>query len=54
MPRIDAFLEIGREQGGSDIHFSGRAPPARCDSTDELIPIKYRELSEPGDGGNDS
>ena len=44
MARIDAFLKIGREQGGSDIHFSvGLAPLVRLDG--ELVPIKYRSLS---------
>src|SRR6266850_6732059 len=44
MPRIDAFLQIGREQGGSDIHFTVGLPPlVRLDG--ELAPIKYRELS---------
>jgi twitching motility protein PilT len=46
MPRIDAFLEIGKQQGGSDIHFTVGLPPlVRLDG--QLIPIKYRELSEP-------
>jgi twitching motility protein PilT len=45
MPRIDAFLEIGKQQGGSDIHFTVGLPPlVRLDG--ELLPIKYRELSE--------
>ncbi len=44
MPRIDAFLQIGREQGGSDIHFTVGLPPlVRLDG--ELVPIKYRALS---------
>ncbi len=44
MARIDAFLRIGREQGGSDIHFSVGLPPlVRLDG--ELAPIKYRSLS---------
>jgi twitching motility protein PilT len=44
MARIDAFLEIGKQQGGSDIHFAVGLPPlVRLD--DELMPIKYRELS---------
>ena len=43
MPRIDAFLEIGRQQGGSDIHFTvGRPPLVRLDG--ELVPIKYRAI----------
>ena len=45
MPRIDAFLEIGRQQGGSDIHFAVGLPPlVRLDA--ELVPIPYRELNE--------
>jgi twitching motility protein PilT len=43
MPRIDAFLQIGRQQGGSDIHFTVGLPPlVRMDG--ELVPIKYRVL----------
>jgi twitching motility protein PilT len=45
MPRIDAFLEIGRQQGGSDIHLVVGLPPlVRLD--DDLMPIQYRSLSE--------
>src|SRR6185436_19683700 len=45
MARIDAFLEIGRQQGGSDIHFAVGLPPlVRLDA--ELVPIPYRELNE--------
>ncbi len=44
MPRLDAFLQIGREQGGSDIHFTVGLPPlVRLD--DDLMPIQYRALS---------
>jgi twitching motility protein PilT len=44
MARIDAFLEIGRQQGGSDIHFAVGLPPlVRLDA--ELVPIPYRELN---------
>jgi twitching motility protein PilT len=44
MGRIDAFLEIGRQQGGSDIHFTVGLPPlVRLDG--ELVPVKYRALS---------
>jgi len=44
MPRIDAFLRIGREQGGSDIHFTVGMPPlVRLDG--ELTPIKFRSLT---------
>src|SRR2546423_4980272 len=45
IPRIQAFLEIGRQQGGSDIHFAVGLPPLiRIDG--ELVPIKYRDLTE--------
>ncbi len=45
MPRIDAFLKLGREQGCSDIHFTVGLPPlVRMDG--ELAPIKYRTLTE--------
>jgi len=44
VPRIDAFLQIGREQGGSDIHLTvGQPPLVRLDG--ELAPIQYRALS---------
>lgn len=43
--RINAFLKLGRQQGGSDIHFAVGTPPlVRLHG--ELIPIKYRELSD--------
>jgi twitching motility protein PilT len=42
--RIDAFLQLGREQGCSDIHFAVGLPPlVRLDG--ELTPIKYRSLT---------
>src|SRR5262245_1481544 len=45
MPRIDAFLEIGRNQGGSDIHFAVGLPPlVRLD--DDLLPIQYRAITD--------
>lgn len=45
MSRIDAFLEIGRQQGGSDIHFTVGLPPlVRLDG--DLTPIKFRELGD--------
>jgi twitching motility protein PilT len=45
MPRIDAFLQMGREQGCSDIHFTVGLPPlVRQDG--ELVPIRYRELGD--------
>ena len=44
MARIDAFLEIGRQQGASDIHFTvGRPPLLRVDG--ELEAIQYRALT---------
>jgi twitching motility protein PilT len=44
MPRIDAFLQLGREQGCSDIHFTVGLPPlARLDG--DLVPLKYRNLT---------
>jgi twitching motility protein PilT len=44
MARIDAFLQIGHEQGCSDIHFTVGLPPLiRLDG--ELVPVKYRELT---------
>jgi twitching motility protein PilT len=44
MPRIDAFLAIGREQGCSDIHFTVGLPPlVRIDG--DLTPVKYRALT---------
>ena len=44
MARIDAFLELGRQQGCSDIHLAvGMPPMVRLHGT--LEPIKYRELS---------
>lgn len=44
MPRIDAFLQLAREQGCSDIHFAVGLPPlVRMDG--QLAPLKYRELS---------
>ena len=44
MPRIDAFLQMGREQNCSDIHFAVGAPPMMR-QLGELAPIKYRDLS---------
>ncbi|NIQ10321.1 MAG: type IV pili twitching motility protein PilT, partial [Gammaproteobacteria bacterium] len=44
MPRINAFLQLGRDQGGSDVHLAVGIPPmVRLHG--ELIPIKYRELT---------
>lgn len=44
MARIDAFLQLGREQGCSDLHFTVGLPPlARMDG--DLVPLKYRALT---------
>src|SRR5262245_32067480 len=44
MHRIDAFLELAREQGCSDIHFAvGQPPLVRLDG--QLVPLKYRTLT---------
>ena len=44
MPRIDAFLQLAREQGCSDIHFAvGQPPLVRLDG--QLTPLKYRILT---------
>ncbi len=45
MSRIDAFLQLGQEQGCSDIHLTVGLPPlVRMDG--ELAPLKYRKLDE--------
>lgn len=44
MPRINAFLQIGREQNCSDIHFAVGSPPL-VRQLGELTPIKYRNLT---------
>ena len=44
MPRVDAFLKLGREQGCSDIHLAVNTPPLLRLNGD-LAPIKYRHLS---------
>lgn len=42
--RIDAFLQLGREQGASDIHFAlGMPPLLRLHG--EITPIRYRDLT---------
>jgi twitching motility protein PilT len=44
MARLDAFLQLGREQGCSDIHLTvGRPPLVRLDG--ELTELQYRSLS---------
>ena len=45
MPRIDAFLKLGREQGCTDVHFAVGMPPL-LRLLGELSPIKYRPLTE--------
>ena len=44
MARLDAFLQLGYEQGVSDMHFAVGMPPMFRMSGD-LIPIKYRALT---------
>ncbi|MBP1777180.1 MAG: type pili twitching motility protein PilT, partial [candidate division NC10 bacterium] len=43
MARLDAFLQLGREQGCSDIHLAVGLPPL-LRMYGELIPVKYRTL----------
>jgi len=43
MPRIDAFLKLGLEQGCSDVHLAVGAPPM-LRMHGELLPIKFRDL----------
>lgn len=45
MARINAFLQLGREQNCSDIHFAVGVPPM-VRQLGELTPIKYRDLTE--------
>lgn len=45
MPRIDAFLKLGTEQGCSDVHLAVNVPPM-LRMQGELLPIKFRELSD--------
>ncbi|MFN8546567.1 MAG: PilT/PilU family type 4a pilus ATPase [Candidatus Eisenbacteria bacterium] len=45
MARLDAFLELGRQQGCSDIHFTVGLPPlVRIDG--ELSPVQFRALEK--------
>jgi twitching motility protein PilT len=44
MARINAFLQLGREQNCSDIHFAVGSPPL-VRQLGELNPIKYRDLN---------
>jgi twitching motility protein PilT len=45
MARLDAFLQLGYEQGVSDMHFAVGVPPMFRISGD-LLPIKYRALTD--------
>lgn len=45
MARLDAFLQLGREQGCSDIHLAVGVPPM-LRLHGELVPVKYRDLGE--------
>ena len=42
--RIDAFLQLGRDQGASDIHLAVGSPPL-LRIVGEIAPIRYRDLS---------
>jgi twitching motility protein PilT len=44
MARLDAFLQLGREQGCSDIHLAVGVPPM-LRLHGELAPVKYRDLA---------
>ena len=44
MARLDAFLQLGREQGCSDVHLAVGMPPLRMHG--ELMPVKYRNLGD--------
>ena len=50
MARIDAFLKLGTDQGCSDIHFAVGVPPM-LRMYGDLVPIKFRELSQVADHG---
>jgi twitching motility protein PilT len=43
MARLDAFLQLGHQQGVSDIHFAVGVPPM-FRMYGELVPVKYRDL----------
>lgn len=45
MPRIDAFLKLGLEQGCSDVHLAVDVPPM-LRMHGELLPIKFRDLGK--------
>ena len=44
MHRIDAFLELAVQQGGSDLHLVSGQPP-RIRIWGDLQPVRFRELS---------
>lgn len=44
MARLDAFLQLGREQGCSDIHLAVGVPPM-LRVHGELVAVKYRDLT---------
>lgn len=50
MPRIDAFLKLGREGGCSDVHLAVGVPPM-LRLRGDLLPIKFRDLGEAELGG---
>ena len=43
MARLDAFLQLGRAQGCSDIHLAMGVPPM-LRMYGSLMPVKYRDL----------
>jgi len=45
MARLDAFLQLGREQGCSDVHLAVGMPPL-LRMHGELMPVKYRNLGD--------
>jgi twitching motility protein PilT len=42
--RIDAFLQLGREQNASDIHLAVGMPPV-LRMYGEIQPVRYRDLT---------
>ncbi len=44
MPRLDAFLQLGYQQGVSDMHFAVGVPPL-FRLSGEHVPVKYRALT---------
>ena len=45
MPRIDAFLKLGLQQGCSDVHLAVGVPPM-IRMHGDLMPIKFRDLAD--------